>query len=204
MEWAQNNNIRYKEIQFVPSAVTGLTASSYGKNATYLKWNHSAYAEGYLIYGQKNGKYGYVGMTSENFLVDGEALDTDYNFYWVFPYVTNGSDKMIPGGCTKYVWAKGVCPAVTNLRASSVSGGVKLTWTASQTCRGRNAAGYLIYGKTATGKYGYIGMTAGTSFKHAKASKSEYNFYWVFPYHKNASGKMIVGGTPHYVYGKAK
>jgi hypothetical protein len=49
-------------------------------------------------------------------------------------------------------------------------------------------------------------MTSGTGFTDLKALDTEYNFYWVFPYtkDKNASGKMIVGGTPQYVYGKAK
>lgn len=79
-------------------------------------------------------------------------------------------------------------------------GGVKLTWSASA-----GAEGYLIYGKTAAGKYGYIGMTMrGTSYVDKKAAKEEYNFYWVYPYHQDNNGKMIVGGTPKYVYGKAK
>ena len=130
---------------------------------------------------------------------DSKALDTDFNFYWVFPYTKDQNGKMQPGGCTKYVYAKGVCTAVMNLRAVSVTGGVKLTWSKSS-----GAQGYLIYGKTAKGTYGYRGMTSGTSFVDKKASKSEYNFYWVYPYHKNASGKMIVGGTPKYVYAKAR
>ena len=67
------------------------------------------------------------------------------------------------------------------------------------------AEGYLVYGKTATGKYEYKGMTTkGKTYAHKSASKTEYNFYWVFPYHKDAKGKMIVGGTPKYVYGKAR
>ena len=46
----------------------------------------------------------------------------------------------------------------------------------------------------------YIGMTTrGTAFTDTKASKTQWNFYWLFPYHKNAEGKMIVGGTPKYV-----
>ena len=82
-----------------------------------------------MIYGQKNGKYSYVGMTTKGTVyTDVKALDTDYNFYWVFPYVRDGNGKMLPGGCKKYVYAKGVCPAVTNLKAVSGVGQVKLTW----------------------------------------------------------------------------
>ncbi len=57
---------------------------------------------------------------------------------------------MHAGGVEKYVYAKGVTLAVQNLKAASQSGGVKLTWKASA-----GAEGYLVYGKTATGKYGY-------------------------------------------------
>ena len=47
-------------------------------------------------------------------------------------------------------------------------------------------------------------MTSKTGYIDKKASKKEGNFYWVFPYYKNADGKMIVGQTGKYVYGKAK
>lgn len=178
---------------------TGLKAVASGRQKVQLTWNAVEGAKGYLIYGQKNGKYGYVGMTtSETVYIDIKALDTDYNFYWVFPYVTNDSGKMFPGSCEKYVYAKGICPAVTGLRASSVTGGVKLTWAAFS-----DAEGYLIYGMNgANNTYHYIGMTGNTSFTDTKASDSNWNFYWVFPYHKDSSGKMIVGGTAKYVYGK--
>ena len=157
-------------------------------------------AEGYLIYAQKNGKYGYVGMTtSGTSFIDKKALDTEYNYYWVFPYITNSSDKMVVGETSKYVYAKGITPAVTGLKASSLKGGVKLSWTKS-----RDAEGYLIYGIRDGGKYTYIGMTSGTSFTDKKAAKSGYNFYWVYPYHKNSQGKMITGLVAPYVYGKAK
>ena len=201
LKWAQENGVNYRVMTFKPSAVTNLRVSSYGKNKTLLQWNYSAGAEGYLVYGQKNGKYGYVGMTQNEYFLDTRALDTAYNFYWVFPYVTDGNGKMIPGNCTKYVFAKGVCPAVTNLRAASVTGGVRLSWSAS-----RDAQGYLVYGMNAANRsYHYVGMTTGaTAFIDKKASRTNWNFYWVYPYHKNAQGEMIVGGTPKYVYGRAR
>ncbi|RHR24794.1 hypothetical protein DWX43_19325 [Clostridium sp. AF19-22AC] len=183
------------------SPVTNLKAIPAGKNTTRLIWNPSKNADGYLIYAKKNGKYGYCGMTTKSStFTDTKALDKEYNFYWVFPYSETWSGKKICGPCTKYVFAKGICPSVTNLKPASQIGSVKLTWTASV-----GSEGYLVYGKTASGKYGYIGMTTkGTSYVDKKASKKEYNFYWVYPYHKDKSGKMIVGRTPKYVYGKAK
>ena len=194
-------NKGYKSITFLlplPS-VSISSAVPAGKNKVKLTWNAVKGAEGYLIYAQKNGQYGYVGMTTKGTtFTDSKALDTDYNYYWVFAYFKNG-DKMIPGGCVKYVYAKGVCAAVTNLKASSQKGSVKLSWTASE-----GAEGYLVYGIRPGGSYGYIGMTTqGTTYTDTKASKTDYTFYWVFPYHKT-NGQMIVGGTAKYTYGKAR
>ncbi|WP_418750784.1 leucine-rich repeat domain-containing protein [Frisingicoccus sp.] len=184
------------------ATLTNLRAVTGGPSKVKLTWNAVSGAEGYLVYAQKNGQYGYVGMTTKGTTyTDTKALTDDYNFYWVFPFVKDTRGNMYTGGCQSYKYAKGgVCPAVTNLKAVSEIGQVRLTWKASA-----GAEGYLVYGKTATGKYGYKGMTTkGTTYVHKSASKTEYNFYWVFPYHKDANGKMIVGGTPKYVYGKAK
>lgn len=195
--FAKTNGIKYK-LMDLPQAVTNLKAISEGKRRVKLSWTKSPKAEGYLIYGQKNGIYDYVGMTTKTSFIDTKALDLEYNFYWVFPYITNFEGDKFPGACPKYVYAKGLIPAVQNLKASSVKGGVKLTWT-----KRNEAEGYLVYGRRAGGKYDYIGMTTkGTTFIDTKASKKEYNFYWVYPYHKN-NDKMIVGGTPKYTYGKA-
>ena len=183
----------------MPNTVSDLKASSNGKNKVLVSWTKSAAADGYLIYAQKNKKYGYCGMTSKTSFVDKKALDNDYNFYWVYPYVMGADGNRIVGKSPAYVYAKGICASVTNLKAASQNGAVKLTWTKSA-----DAEGYLIYGKTESGKYGYIGMTSKTGYIDKKASKKEWNFYWVFPYYKNADGKMIVGQTGKYVYGKAK
>ena len=190
-------------ITYVPSVgkVTNLAAASAGKNKVKLTWNAVEGAEGYLVYAQKDGKYGYVGMTTQGTtFTDTKALDSDYNYYWVFAYAKDDGGFMHAGACEKYVYAKGVTLAVTNLKASSVTGGVKLTWTASS-----GADGYLVYGIRPGGSYGYIGMTTkGTTYTDTKASKTDYTFYWVFPYHKAADGSMIVGGTAKYTYGRAK
>ena len=178
-----------------------LKAVSAGRNKVKLTWDPISEADGYLVYGKKNGKYAYVGMTTQGTtFTDTKALDNDWNYYWVFAYAKDSHAKMIPGGCLKYVYAKGVCLAVTDLKASSGAGYVKLSWTASA-----GADGYLIYGIRPGAAYGYIGMTTqGTTFTDTKASKADYTFYWVFPYHKDANGNMIVGGTAKYTYGKAR
>ena len=183
-----------------PAEVKNLKAAPAGKERVTLTWTASPGAEGYLIYGKKNGNYGYVGMTTQGTTyTDTKALYNDYNFYWVFPYVKDELGTMIPGSCTKYVYAKGILTAVTGLKASSVTGGVKLTWNAVT-----GADGYLVYGIVDGKPYGYVGMTTkGTTFTDKTASKTQYNYYWVFPYFKDGSGKMIVGQTAKYTYGRA-
>lgn len=184
------------------AAVENLKASS-SVGKVKLTWSEVKDAEGYLIYGIRGGgnKYGYIGMTSKTSFVDVKALTSDYNYYWVFAYCKDENGKMYPGLTAHYVYGKAQkCAAVTDLKASSVKGGVKLTWTKSA-----GAEGYLVYGIHPGEKYGYIGMTTkGTTFTDKKASSTDWNFYWVFPYHTDSNGNKVVGGTPKYVYGKAK
>lgn len=184
------------------AAVENLKASS-SVGKVKLTWSEVKDAEGYLIYGIRGGgnKYGYIGMTSKTSFVDVKALTSDYNYYWVFAYCKDENGKTYPGLTAHYVYGKAQkCAAVTDLKASSVKGGVKLTWTKSA-----GAEGYLVYGIHPGEKYGYIGMTTkGTTFTDKKASSTDWNFYWVFPYHTDSNGNKVVGGTPKYVYGKAK
>ena len=187
--------------------VSNLKAVSAGKNKVKLTWNKpktESYPEGYIIYAKRNtGKAAYIGMTSNTSYTDTKALDNAYNYYFVYPYTMDANGKRVIGKCPKYVYAKGVCLAVTNLKATSVKGGVKVTWTKSA-----GADGYLIYGKRGKdGKYGYIGVktsNGATTFTDTKAKKDIYSFYWVFPYHYDANGKRVVGTICGYVYGKAK
>ncbi len=188
-------------IRTSPNPVTGLRAVSAGKNRVRISWNPDYNADGYLIYVKKNNKYTYLGMTTSpksTSFVDTAALVNDYNYYWVFPYIRNSYDEIEAGTCTKYVYAKGCCPAVTNLKANGTTGKVTLTWSASE-----GAEGYLIYGIRPGGKYSYIGMASGTTFPDTKASKTDWTFYWVFPYHKDGS-KYVAGGSANYVYSKAR
>lgn len=84
------------------------------------------------------------------------------------------------------------------IKASSKIGAVNLSWSEV-----KRADGYLVYGIRGGEKYGYIGMTSKTSFSDTKALTSDYNFYWVFPYHTDGNGNKVAGGTAHYVYGRA-
>lgn len=197
-------NIDFGTVQSAPEKVQDLKATSNVGNVK-LSWSKSKGAEGYLIYGRRgsNGKYGYIGMTSQLSFTDKNASCEEYSFYWVYAYRKDVSGKRIVSSKPdKYVYGKvKKCAAVTNLQASSINGGVSLKWDKSV-----GAEGYLIYGRHGSkGEYGYIGMTTKTTtFTDKNALNSEYNFYWVYPYFKNGSGKIVVGEKSSYVYGKAK
>ena len=187
-----------------PGTVKNISAAAAGKNKVKITWGQVSDADGYLIYTKKSGKEytycGWVKSKTQTSYTDTKAVDTEYNFYWVYAYKYDANGKRIVGKCERYVYAKGTCVRVENLKASSVKGGVKVSWSKSA-----GADGYIIYGKTKSGKYGYIGMTSKTTYTDTKASKSEYNFYWVFPYHNSVSGKRAIGPvSAKYVYGKAK
>ena len=186
-----------------PATVKNVKAAPTGKNKVKITWNQVSDADGYLIYAKKNGTYAYCGLVTsktKTYYTDTKAQDIDYNFYWVYAYKFDANNKRVVGACEHYAYAKGTCLRVGNLKATSLKGGVKISWSKSA-----GADGYIIYGKTKSGKYGYIGMTSKTTYTHTKASKSEYNFYWVFPYHNSTSGKRAIGPiSAKYVYGKAK
>ncbi len=168
-----------------------------------IKFTKEFNDQGYLIYDKRgsSGTYTYIGMTTNNYFVDTNVLDSDYNFYWVFPYYTNSSGKMIPGGCSQYKYAKGVCAAVTGLKIESGVGYSKISWTATS-----YASGYMVYAKRPNGKYGMIGMTSGaTYYTDKEASIGSATFYWVVAYGYDSNSKLIVEGlsSSSYVYGKA-
>lgn len=179
-----------------------VVAKSAGKNKVELNWEASDNATHYLIYAKKDGVYAYCGMTtgqSNTKFTDTQALDTDYNFYWVFPVKEVYNGQFHVGPKADYVYGTGVTPAVLGLKASSKTNGVELTWEEST-----DAEGYVVYGKRGNGSYGYIGMTTqGTTFLDTKALSTEYNYYWVFPYHVNNEGKVIAGAFVKNIYGKA-
>lgn len=188
---------KYVYAKYTLAAVENVKAVPSGKNKVKLSWNQVAGAEGYLIYAQKNGEYGYCGMTSNLSYMDNKALDTDYNFYWVFPYYKQ-NNKVIPGNASKYVYAKGLLPAVTGLQATVSGKMIKLTWN-----KVKDADGYIIYRKEGQGafEYLYIKDANSNSYTDSKCSAVDYNYYRVYPYHKK-DGKMITGISDKYVYGQ--
>ena len=187
-----------------PEAVENLKATPAGKQKVKLTWTASPEADGYLVYGiseKHDGEYGYIAVVedgSKTTAYDTKAFDTEYNFYWVFPYSLDENGKKIVGQCPEYVYAKGTCPAVTGLKAASEAKGVQLTWNKSV-----DAEGYLIYGIHPGEEYKYIGMTEKATYLDQKAPADEYSYYWVYPYYMKGEDMIAGPACAKYVYGKA-
>ena len=90
------------------SDVRNLKASSAGKNKVRLTWDAVEGADGYLVYAQKSGQCNYLGMTRKGTsYLDEKALDTEFNYYFVFPFVEDEYGVMTTGGYENYAYAKG-------------------------------------------------------------------------------------------------
>ena len=178
------------------TAADNLKAASAGKNKVKLTWNRVNGAEGYIIYRQiGKGTFSYRYMTPNLSYMDTTASDLEYNYYRVYPYYKQNGQN-VTGASQKYVFAKGILPAVTGLKAQTIGKSIKLEWN-----KVSGAEGYIIYrqeGKSSF-KYLYMKDSSATSYVDSKCSGSEYNYYRVYPYHKNSS-KMIVGISDKYVY----
>lgn len=186
---------KYVFAKAVLSAAASVKAQPAGINRTKLTWNGVSGADGYIIYRQVGkGDYQYRGMTSNLFYTDTTASDTEFNFYWVYPYYKqDGANVATTSG--KYVFAKGVLPAVSGLKAQVIGKRIKLTWNAVN-----GAEGYLIYRQEGNGTFKYLYMTNNLSYIDSKCNGSEYNFYRVYAYHKNGE-RIIPGAVGKYVFG---
>ena len=191
---------------YVPP-MTGLKAVSWKKNSVLLTWTPVPGAAGYVIYGMRSGTgaFGYIGYVpdaSRHYYLDTKAPDHVYSFYWVFPFVWSYGKRVI-GACPNYVYAIGTekLPAVTGLKASSSTSGIRLSWNAVS-----GANGYHIYGRTgSSGSYHFIATAPASSgqvsWMDTNAPEGTYSFYWVFPYYLNSVGRPVEGSSSSYVYG---
>lgn len=187
----------------LPQPVQNLNAVSIGQGRIKVNWKVSEGAEGYLVYRMTGDekKMTYRSMTGSTEFVDTTTVLGTYTFYRVYPYIKDPTGKMLTGSSTKYVYAKAsnVPSPVTELRAGLYySSQVQLKWTPSV-----NAEGYLIYRKKASeSTFTYRYMVSGNSFIDTTAQPGEYNFYRVYPYIKDSSGKMCTGTSNAYVFAK--
>ena len=97
----------YKYAKGALSATTSLKAVATGSNKIQLTWNKVDGAEGYIIYRRiGDGKFEYRYMVSGTTYTDITASNSEYNFYRIYPYLTENG-KRILGPSASYVYAKG-------------------------------------------------------------------------------------------------
>lgn len=191
----------YAKPTAVPKPVTGLKASLEYSNQVRLSWNAAPNATGYIIYrkAENETKFTYRYMVSGTSFLDTAAVQEKYNFYRVYPYVVTPSGTRVMGSSTAYVYARpSSAPSpVTGLKASlEYSNQIRLKWNASS-----KATGYIIYRKTQyESGFTYRYMVSGTSFLDTDPVQGQYNYYRVYPYYADNSGKRYMGKSTNYVY----
>ena len=180
--------------------VRNLKAASVDKNAVRLSWSSVDRAVGYVIYRRnEEGVFEYLYMVKDTTYVDKKANDMEYNFYRVFPYYYSEAGNMIFGPTDTYVYAKGVLPAVTGLKAQTKNlNRVALSWE-----KVSGAEGYAVCRRNSEGKFEYIGKTTQLKYEDTVAVKEEYNFYRVYPYYMKED-TMVLGVSNTYVYAKGR
>lgn len=179
-----------------------ITAQGSGKHTVSLKWDAVSGADGYIIYRQvgSTGKFTYLYMKSTTTYIDRTASGTEFNYYRIYPYYMDNTGVRVVGASVKYVYAKGILPPVTGLKAKSGVGNVTINWNALP-----GADGYIIYRQVGSGgKFAYRYMVSGTSFIDTTASREEYNFYRIYPYYMSDGNRITTTQSVAYVYGKAR
>lgn len=197
------NDTTLAEENSIPDAVTGLKAISRDDGSILVKWNSLQGADGYIVYRKTGGetKMTYRCMATTTGFIDNTASKDTYTFYRVYPFIKNEEGKMITGNSLNYVYTKACIKLgpVKNLKAQVYrSSYVKLNWSSVD-----GAAGYIISRKNnLSGKFVNCGNTTSTSFIDSTAAYDEFNFYRVYPYYKDDSGKVIPGQSDTYKYVK--
>lgn len=176
--------------------------------STQYNDNYNTAIDGFIIYRKvgSDGSFKYHDIIKpedgwvSRYYTDEKASMSEYNFYKVYAYSLDANGKKRIGPCSSYVYGKASIPAVKNLYSYEQAGQVRLQWEKNDTGK---ADGYCIYRKQGNGKFEYLVSTMGTEYIDTNASKSETNFYRVYPY-RTINNKKVIGMSDSYVYGKAK
>lgn len=170
-----------------------------------LSWNIDSdmadghYLDGYLIYRKigSSGEFKYRAISDYSFFEDDTASYTDYNFYVVYPFYYKEDGSMQLGPCESYTYGKAKVPPVGDLFAYEQIDQIRLQWRANS--QGK-ADGYDIYRQQGSGSFTYLTSTTGTEYIDKNASKTEANYYRVYPY-RTINGQHVLGMSNTYVYG---
>ncbi len=121
-----------------------LSSPALGKNYVQLKWKKSSAADYYMVYKKKDGKWKKVYTTKNNKTVKYTDKDVKAGkkYYYRIYAVKNGSKSEYVSESVRFVTAP------KSLKATAVSGGVKLTFG-----KVSGAKKYVIYRKSGDGKF---------------------------------------------------
>lgn len=150
-EFAKNNNIPWKDVNFTPKAVTGFKVQSKTNNSVTLVWDKSSGASGYCVYqyNTETNTYKKVKVVAGTKAVIKNLQSSSTYKYIVRPYFRAGS-KVNYGGKSKTITAYTL---PNNPSGVKITAGVKkatISWNKSS-----DATGYRIYQKV-NGKYKLI------------------------------------------------
>ncbi|MBV3117945.1 C40 family peptidase [[Clostridium] innocuum] len=179
------------------AAVNNLNAVPAGNNKVKISWDKVEDAEGYIVYRRiGNGNFEYRYMVKGTEYTDTTASNNEYNFYRVYPYITENGKRQL-GVAGNYVYQKGGLAAANNLNAVPAGKNkVKISWDKVE-----DAEGYIVYRRIGNGNFEYRYMVKGTEYTDTTASNNEHNFYRVYPY-ITENGKRQLGVAGNYVYQK--
>ena len=89
------------------AAVNNLNAVPAGNNKVKISWDKVEDAEGYIVYRRiGNGNFEYRYMIKGTEYTDTTASNNEYNFYRVYPYITEKGNRIL-GPSNMYKYAKG-------------------------------------------------------------------------------------------------
>ncbi len=186
--WSSYNTTGVKSVYLGKPTLSSAEATTSG--TTKLTWGAVSGASGYAVLrcvrGDEDDGWSIIKMTTSTSYTDNDALESGTTYYYtVMVYVGSASvAKANPykaeyWGCYNADYFENVYLKTPTLKkATAVSYGTKITWTAVN-----GASGYALYRKKAGGKWKILDYIMGTSYIDTSVLKSGATYYYsVRPY----------------------
>ena len=161
-----------------PDAPENFTVKNASSNSILVSWDPVPGASGYYLYRRlHNGSYNgpYKDLTATSFLDNNLASGTAY-WYYVKPYVTDGSGTKYPGADVpaKYIRVKPAGPATVTATPDSSNNQINLSWSALSAVNGYNI--YLVKDDNSYEKLGSV-LSSVLTYKATNLKRGyEYTF----------------------------
>lgn len=177
-----------------------LTISSRTTSSLNLEYTKVSGATGYQIYRStsKNGTYQKIKTTKELTYKDTDTISSKAYYYKVRAY-KKAKAKTTYGSYSSIKQVKACLGKVSNLKATSVTKAVKLTWGSVS-----RATSYRVYRATSkNGTYTFLKSTTSTTYTDKSVTEGKNYFYKVKAYATIGSTKYY-GNNSAIVSGKSK